>query len=114
MRVRVNTKTSRSEVNIRLFRRYNRTLANGVDIKRAATHVIRVESLSVRRVLQEHSFKSKDFADGPFDQRRKVVCLELVYLIVSYNLFQDRVKLVQHFDPGVQVRSGPLPDRDIA
>ena len=114
MRVNVNTKTSRSEVNMRLFRRYKKTSTIMVDIKRAATYIIRIESLSVRRILQEHPLESKDFADGTFDQRRKVVNLKLVHLIVAYNLFQDSVELVQHLDPGVQVRSGPFPDGDFA
>ena len=78
------------------------------------THIIRVESLSVRRVLQEHPLKSEDFADSAFGQRRKVVHLKLVHLVVAYNCFQDSVELVQHLDPGIQVRSGPLPDGDVA
>lgn len=114
MRVKVNTKTSRSEVNIRLFKRYKEVSMASVDIKRATAHIIRVESLSVCRVLQEHPLESEDFADSAFGQRCEVVGLKLVHLIVAYNFFQDSVELVQYFDPGVQVRSGPLPSGDVA
>ena len=94
MRVKVNTKTSRSEVNMRLFNRYGETLTAETDPKWAITHIIRIECLSIRRVLQEHPLESKDFTDSAFGQRSKVIDLKLVYFIVTYNFFQDSVELV--------------------
>ena len=114
MRVKVNTKTSRSDVSMRLFNRCKERLVTKVDTKRDPTHIIRVECLSVRGVLQEHSLKSKDFADGAFGQRREVIDLKLVYFVVTYNFLQDSIELVQHLYPCVQVGSGPLPDGDVA
>jgi len=40
MRVKVNTKTSRSEVNIRLFNRYGGTSITKIDTKQATAHII--------------------------------------------------------------------------
>ena len=99
---------------MRLFNRCEEISTTKVCIKRVDTHVIRIECLSVRRVLQEHPLESKDFADGAFGQRRKIIDLKLVYLVVAYNFFQDRIELVQHLYPGVQVGSGPLPDGYVA
>lgn len=114
MRVKVNTKTSRSEVNIRLFNRCGETLTVKISIQRAATHIIRVECLSVGRILQEHPLESKDLADGAFGRRGKIIDLELVYFVVAYNFFQDSVELVQHLYPGVQIGSWPFPNGDVA
>ena len=114
MRVKVSTKTSRSEVSMRLFNRCKEGSATKVGTKRVATHIIRVKCLSVRRILQEHPLKSKDFADGAFGQRRKVINLKFVYFVVTYNFLQDSIELVQHLYPCVQVGSGPLPDGDVA
>jgi len=86
---------------MRLFNRYKERSVTEVGTKRVATHIIRVECLSVRGVLQEHPLESKDFADGPFGQRRKVIDLKLVYFVVTYNFFQDSIELVQHLYPGV-------------
>lgn len=81
---------------------------------RVTTYIIRVERLSVCRVLQEHPLESEDFADDAFGQRGEIVDLKLVYFVVAYNFFKDSVELVQHLDPGVQVGSGPFPDGDVA
>jgi hypothetical protein len=40
MRVKVNTKTSRSEVNMRLFNRCEETSIAKIDLKRATTYII--------------------------------------------------------------------------
>ena len=40
MRVKVNTKTSRSEVNIRLFNRCEETSITEIDTKQATAHII--------------------------------------------------------------------------
>jgi len=85
-----------------------------IDTKRATAHIIRVECLSVCRVLQKHPLEAKDFADDAFGQRRKIIDLKLVHFMVTYNFFQDSVELVQHLYPGIQVGSGPFPDGDIA
>ncbi len=77
------------------------------------THVVRSISLSIGGVLQEQALEAQNFGDGLLRHRCEDIDLEFVNIIVLDHFLQDGVKLVQDLDPGIQIRSWPLPRVDL-
>ena len=76
---------------------------------RMSAHVVRSISLSIGRVLQQQALEAQDFGNGLLVRRCEDIDLQLVNIISPDNFLQDGVKLVQYFDPSIQVGSWPLP-----
>ena len=77
-------------------------------------HVVGSISLSIGGVLQQQALEAQDFRNGLLRHRCEDIDLKLVNIIVLDDFLQDGVKLVQYFDPSIQVGSWPLPGVDLA
>ena len=67
------------------------------------THIVRVESFSICRILHQQAFKSKDLGYELFRHIGERAKLELVQFVFFDNVFENGVKLVQDLDPGVKI-----------
>lgn len=73
------------------------------------SHVVRVEHLSVGRVLKEQPLESKDCTDSLFRDGREYIQLQFIQFVIADDFLQGSVKLVEDLSPRIQVRPWPLP-----
>lgn len=76
---------------------------------RKTTYIVRIECLSIGRVLEQQSLESKYFAGSSLGGGGEHIDLEVIDVIVTYDFFQDCIELVQDLDPCIQVGARPSP-----
>lgn len=77
---------------------------------RELTHIVRAKDLSIRRVFKQKPFESENFKQSILVLVGKISGLERVHMVITDNFLEDSVKLVEDFNPGIEIGAGPLPD----
>lgn len=78
------------------------------------THVVRSVELASRRILEQHALEAQDLQYGRLGLGRERVDLQIVDVVISNDILEDGVELVEDFDPISEVGPWPPPFRNLS